>query len=65
MNVPTQRPACRAPSRKEREEGRSGTRKDSIVAKELGEQRHHDTGILLNKGGYCAEKALTGRGEAT
>lgn len=56
LNVPTKRPACRALSRKKSEEGRSGMRKDSIVAKELRVQRHPDTGILLNKASIVQRK---------
>lgn len=71
MNVPTKRPACRALSGKESEEGRSGMRKDSIVAKKLRAQRHPDTGILLNKASIVQRKhafwhkKMTGGGEAT
>ena len=51
-----QKSCPQALSGKRSEGGRSGMRKDPIVAKELRVQRHPDTGILLNKAGIVQWK---------
>lgn len=56
LNVSTKKPAYRALSGKVSEGGRSGMRKDPIVAEKLRVQRHPDTGILLNKASIVQRK---------
>lgn len=56
LNVSTKKACLQALSGKPGEGGRSGMRKDLIVAKELRVQRHPDTGILLNKASIVQRK---------